>query len=590
LSRPFDSAAPPAASSPTVVEASEPLPLRRPIVDCRVDQPVQGPLDGDLLITGWAVSADGPLTRVLALAGDSPPLHVLADRGRPDIKAAFPDLDHAERSGFRLRVPAASIASHGEIVIAAELPGGERIPIWRVEISSAQTAAERARSSEQAPRRRWRRRRDAQATGVASTSGPVAAPAPALGSSLAPALLEDPFRVVAIISTFNEADVIESVLDHLASNGIWSYLIDNCSTDETVHRARQWLGRGLLGIESFANPASGRTSWKALLARKLELARELGADWYIHHDADEIRESPWPDMSLREAIRLVDRLDYNAIDFRVLNFAPVDDTFRAGDDPRQHFLRWEEPADYDRLQRKCWKAGAAELRLADGGHDVRFADRRVFPMRFLLRHYPIRSQAHGLRKVFEDRKTRFAEEELAFGWHRQYDHIARPDHLFLRNPASLRPFDLDRIRLETILEDGRASDPAADSVSESTTQSGDDGRGVLDRVSPTTISGWATRDGVEEPAQVEIWDGARPIVTVTAADPRPDLAEQGIAEGRGGFTVATPRELLDGQPHWIWATVAGSGVALGRSPLVLHAAGRLSLTAADGSAGVAETA
>lgn len=106
------------------------------------------------------------------------------------------------------------------------------------------------------------------------------------------------------------------------------------------------------------------------------------------------------------------------------------------------------------------------------------------------------------------------------------------------------------------------------------------GRGFLDQVSPSTISGWAVReDG--EPAQVELWDGAKVIATVIADQPRSDLAEQGIAGGRGGFTVTTPSQLRDGRPHWIWATLAGSDVALRRSPLVLHAAGPASVGASS---------
>lgn len=547
---------------PRVVATSDPLPLLPPLAGRHLDRPAVGALDGDLLISGWALSAEGPLARVLALAGDAPPLHVLADRGRPDIADAFPDIEHAGHSGFRLRIPASVAERLDELLLLAELPDGRRIPFWRLTLARPQ-AAPKTRAAQPPARRGLVRRRKPAA-------GARPAPAPA------PALLDDDFRVVALISAYNEADIIEPVLDHLAQNGVWSYLIDDGSTDDTVACARRWLGRGLLGIERFAAAGEdGRTSWRALLARKRELARELGADWYVHHDADEMREAPWPGMSLRDAIRWVDGVGCNAIDFRVLTFAPVDDTYRAGADPRTHFERWEEPAEYDLLQRKCWKAGAPDLELAEGGHDVRFAGRRLFPLRFLLRHYPIRSQAHGLRKVLKERKGRFADDELAYGWHRQYDHVSQPDHLFLRNPAALRPFDLERIRLETIVLDGRAAgDGDAASVPVA-------GRGVLDEVSPQAISGWAMReDG--EPAQVELWDGPRLLATVAADEPRADLAEHGIAGGRGGFSLPTPRELLDGRPHWIWATVAGGDAALRRSPLVLHAAGRLSLSTTRG--------
>jgi hypothetical protein len=582
LSRPSASTPPPSAAGPSrVVATSEPLPLTAPLVGRHVGQPGAGPLDGDLLISGWALSAEGPLARVLLLAGDAPPLHVLADRVRPDIAEAFPDIEHAERSGFRLCIPA-SVAQRlaGELIVAAELAdggtaagGGRRIPFWRLVLAEPQAAPERRSPQAPARRARLRRRREAAPRPAAASAPPAAAPAAAPG--LAPSLLDDAFRVVALISAYNEADVIEPVLEHLAVNGVWSYLIDDGSTDDTVARAERWLGRGLLGVERLKREQGARTSWRALLARKRELACELGADWYIHHDADEIREAPWPGMSLRDAVRWVDRVGHNLIDFRVLNFAPVDDAFRAGMDPRTHFTRWDEPAEYDLMQRKCWKAGAPDLDLAEGGHDVRFTGRRIFPLRFLLRHYPIRGQAHGRRKVLEERKGRFVEDELAYGWHRQYDHVAEPDHLFLRNPAALRPFDLEQVRLETLVRDGQAADAPARAGGQESVAS----RGFLEQVSPQAISGWALReDG--EPAQVQLWDGPRLLATVPADRPRPDLAAEGIGDGHAGFALPTPRELLDGKPHWIWATVRGSDAALHRAPLVLHAAGRLSLTAA----------
>ena len=206
---------------------------------------------------------------------------------------------------------------------------------------------------------------------------------------------------------------------------------------------------------------------------------------------------------------------------------------------------------------------------------MRFEGRRIFPLRFLLRHYPIRGQTHGRRKVLEERKGRFVDDELAYGWHRQYDHVAEPDHLFLRNPAALCPFDLDLIRLETLVQDGGRADgaevsAAADPGAPVT------GRGVLEQVSPQAIGGWAVREDGEL-ANVELWDGPRLFATVAADGLRSDLAKQGIANGRG-FTLRTPRELLDGRPHWIWATIAGDAAALQRSPLVLHATERLSLT------------
>src|SRR5499433_791621 len=270
--------------------------------------------------------------------------------------------------------------------------------------------------------------------------------------------MTDSFRVVAVISAFNEEDIISAVIGHLVENGIDVYLIDNHSTDDTTKEASQWLGRGLLQIERFPPSLPSRCEtpgpfdWSGILRRKEKLATELSADWLIHHDADEFRESPWPGLTLKAAIRWVDKLGYNCINFQVLNFCPIDDNFQRGDDPRDYFTFFENGAEFDKVQLKCWKASKTQASLVrSGGHEVSFEGRRVFPISFLLRHYPIRGQRHGLKKVFAERKKRFLESERSKGWHIQYDQIHDENHYFLRDPATLRPFNLERARLELMM-------------------------------------------------------------------------------------------------------------------------------------------
>src|SRR5262244_796722 len=270
--------------------------------------------------------------------------------------------------------------------------------------------------------------------------------------------MTDSFRVVAVISAFNEEDIISAVIGHLVENGIDVYLIDNHSTDDTTKEASQWLGRGLLQIERFHPSLPSRCEtpgpfdWSGILRRKEKLATELSADWLIHHDADEFRESPWPGLTLKAAIRWVDKLGYNCINFQVLNFCPIDDNFQRGDDPRDYFTFFENGAEFDKVQLKCWKASKTQASLVrSGGHEVSFEGRRVFPISFLLRHYPIRGQRHGLKKVFAERKKRFLESERSKGWHIQYDQIHDENHYFLRDPATLRPFNLERARLELMM-------------------------------------------------------------------------------------------------------------------------------------------
>ena len=277
--------------------------------------------------------------------------------------------------------------------------------------------------------------------------------------------------VVAIVAAYNEADVIEPVVRDLIANGVSVYLIDDGSTDATADLVEPLVGHGVVAIERLG-PADGdkgeRTFvWEHLLRRKAQLAAELDADWFIHHDADEFRESPWAGVPLLDAIRRVDALGYNAIDFVDLDFWPTHDHFEAGTDVREAFPFYSNAASYDRVQIRCWKKiPQVEVDLASsGGHDAQFDNRRVFPIRFISRHYPIRGQAHGERKVFRERLQRFSAEERARKWHVQYDAVSEGIS-FVRDACDLIRYDGDAVRMTLALRH-RGVEALEDAVSES---------------------------------------------------------------------------------------------------------------------------
>jgi hypothetical protein len=270
-------------------------------------------------------------------------------------------------------------------------------------------------------------------------------------------------RVTAIISAYNEADIIAQTVADLVLQGIAVHVIDDHSTDGTVAALRD--SSGMVRIETLERPPGAPGSvnefpWSGVLVRKQQLARELDADWFIHHDADEFRESPWGHLNLRQGIELVDRLGYNAIDFAVLNFWPTHDRFDPASDVRDSFPYYEAGARFDEVQVKCWKKTPDVELVSSGGHEAVFEGRRVFPLRFLLRHYPIRGQAHGTRKVFDERRGRFSADERQRGWHVQYDAF-EPGMMFLREPDSLERYDADVVRARLQLEHRGVEEQAA---------------------------------------------------------------------------------------------------------------------------------
>lgn len=253
-----------------------------------------------------------------------------------------------------------------------------------------------------------------------------------------------PFRdVVAIMTAYNEGDVIACTIDKLVRQGIGVYLIDNWSTDDTLAKARRFLKRGLIGYEQF--PAEGPSvyfEWARMLRRVEELHGQLGARWYIHHDADEIRDSPWPGVSYHEGILRVEREGFNCINHVVLEFKPTDDGFSAGLDMEtyfRHFHMGKDPAHA--IQFKVWRNFGQAIELASsGGHSVEFVGKGVYPVPFLVKHYPVRSQKHGLQKVLRERKQRYQPEERAKGWQNHYDHVTE-SYCFIGNPSELEAYD-----------------------------------------------------------------------------------------------------------------------------------------------------
>jgi glycosyltransferase involved in cell wall biosynthesis len=251
------------------------------------------------------------------------------------------------------------------------------------------------------------------------------------------------FRVVAIMTSYNEEDIIVPSIRRLVNQGIGVYLIDNWSTDATWDLAGALLGKGLLGREKY--PATGPSrhfDLTSLLTRVERVAGTLDADWFIHHDVDEIRASPWPSLNLLEGLYKVDRAGFNAVDHTIIEFHPVNNDYVPGADFEDSFKYFEfskQPAHM--LKISTWKNLGQPVSLAaSGGHQVLFEGRRTFPYKFLLKHYPVRSQAHGEKKIFRERKSRWNSAERAMGWHYQYDHIVE-SHNFLCDASELRLFD-----------------------------------------------------------------------------------------------------------------------------------------------------
>lgn len=249
-----------------------------------------------------------------------------------------------------------------------------------------------------------------------------------------------PPRVVALLATFNEERFVAGCLEHLFQQKLSVYLIDNGSTDNTVAIAERYLGRGLIGVESF--PRAGIYSWRPILERKEQLAHTLDADWFMNVDADEIRLPPRRDRLLADAFGDVEEAGYNAINFQEFTFVPTREAPDHDHPEFQRTMRRYYPflASAVPNQVKAWKrqADAAEFAWS-GGHQTRFENLRLFPENFVMKHYLFLSVQHAIRKYVE---KNFDPAELEIGWHRARARL-RTELIKLPPEAELRAFTSD---------------------------------------------------------------------------------------------------------------------------------------------------
>jgi hypothetical protein len=282
------------------------------------------------------------------------------------------------------------------------------------------------------------------------------------------------FRILAVMAGFNEEDILASSITDLIEQGVDVHYVDNWSTDRTFQLIQQLQDRYPGRIEYEKWPAvktSDTFDLGNLLQHTSEVSRQSPCDWAIHLDADELRESPWGHaVSLRKAIYIADQMGYNLVNFgNVLIFPPVRETnftSSQNNNLRKTFKYFvNNKFRMNGIQIKSWKtyhntceqkavfSKSVIMNLAStGGHIARYVDssetqyvkENLFPYNFFLRHYPIRSQQHGLRKVFRERKSRWNETERGENWHKQYEDVKNPKFNFVE----------DSKRLWSILDDG----------------------------------------------------------------------------------------------------------------------------------------
>lgn len=228
-------------------------------------------------------------------------------------------------------------------------------------------------------------------------------------------------KPVLIMTTYNDHDIIESIIKRNAELGFEQIIIDNWSSDGTWSIIEKLKKELVSIIEIHQFPFEGPTEnyqWKAMLDLKSKIALDFKGRWILHQDSDEITRTPFNNADIASVLKAVANMGYNVVPLRMIDFTPVDDSFTIGD-PVSHFEYYRlSPIISYGLQNKIWLQGDEEVDLSSmGGHDVKFSGKKVFPIRFPRFHYSIRSVAHAKSKYSPKRLERSANEREALGWH-----------------------------------------------------------------------------------------------------------------------------------------------------------------------------
>jgi glycosyltransferase involved in cell wall biosynthesis len=260
-------------------------------------------------------------------------------------------------------------------------------------------------------------------------------------------------KIAAIVHVFNESDILEIVARYLRDQGIGVHLLDNWSTDGSFELGQKLVRSGICShISRFPDEPSEHYEWGRQLEHTAKYAASLQADWILHYDADEIRCSPWKGVDLSSAIGFVDSLNYTAIDFTVINFLFTDGSAaeRQGLEELKWFDWGRHPSYFQQV--KAWKNLSVVDLISSGGHDVKFEGKRIYPIKFLTKHYPLRSYDQANRKLYRDRFPRIVKEQVEKGWHVQYKAFQQVSEIKAWRRYELTTFSEDSFDTEFFIE------------------------------------------------------------------------------------------------------------------------------------------
>jgi len=221
-------------------------------------------------------------------------------------------------------------------------------------------------------------------------------------------------KIVGMISVFNEEDIIEEMINHSISQGLDLVVLDGGSTDSTYDICKKFSDNGELKFYQFKTK-----NWDLGLNLRMsyDLALLEKPDWIIHMDADEFFESGKDELNFKQAINKVDKEGYNLIQFNLFEFFVTDNDNNISNSITEKLPYYSFETDF---VYRAWKFFPGIKIEPSGGHYPIFPDGlkyRIYPEKFVCRHYRFRNQKQAEKKMKERIERTKNIVDIKIGWH-----------------------------------------------------------------------------------------------------------------------------------------------------------------------------
>jgi len=203
-------------------------------------------------------------------------------------------------------------------------------------------------------------------------------------------------KIIGLMPVYNDEDIVGEVIEHLISQGLELVVLDNGSTDKTYEICKKYLGKGILKLSQYK---SSQFQPDLIYRMLYHMALTQSPDWVIRSDSDELLESGIKNITLKDAITQADSEGYNLIQFDRFDFFMTDDDNESAKSVKEKLTYYSYLGDF---AYRAWKYFPG-IRIGDVvGHYPIFPGEyryKIFPKKFLFRHYTFRSEEQAKKKM-----------------------------------------------------------------------------------------------------------------------------------------------------------------------------------------------